>query len=114
MSAHEYYHEWDLRNRDLAQTLEHYLIRGFAPGGFTTAVLAGDLFSAVAKADHWNKHSIADIAQEVLRTCPAHAIGSYEAVEAWLKDEDSRRSEYATWIILTREAKECEPNDPPF
>ena len=114
MPIPKYYHEWNLRNRDLAQTLEHYLMRGFAPGGFITAVLANDLFGAVARADLWNKPAIVEIVEEVLRTCPAHAIGSYEAVEAWLKDEDSRRSGYATWMILTTEAKECAFDDPPF
>ena len=100
MPAHEYYHNWNLRNRDLAHTLEHYVMRGFAPGGFTTAVLANDLFSAVSHADNWNKHAIVEIAQAVAITCPATAYGSYEAVEAWLKDEDSRRSKYTTWKML--------------
>ena len=114
MPAHEYYHEWDLRNRDLAQTLEHYLMRGFAPGGFTTAVLAGDLFGAVAKADHWNKPAIAEIVQEVLWKCPSHAIGSYEAVKAWIDDEDSRRSKYATWKMLQGPVKTHNEDEVPF
>ena len=100
MPAHEYYHDWDLRNRDLAQTLEHYLIRGFPPGSFTTAVLANDLYSAVARADHWNRPAIAEIVQTVAQICPVHAYGSYEAVKAWLKDADGRRSKYATWKML--------------
>ena len=100
MPTFEYYHDWDLRNVNLAQTLEHYLMRGYEPGGFTTAVLAGDLFGAVARADHWNRPVIAEIAQVVLNTCPTHAVGSYEAVQAWCADEDGRRSKYATWKLL--------------
>lgn len=100
MPAHEYYHNWNLRNVDLAQTLELYLMRGYQPGGFTTAVLAGDLFNAVARADHWNRGAIAEIVEEILRTCPSSAVGSYEAVRAWLVDEDERRSKYATWKML--------------
>ena len=100
MPAYEYYHKWDLRNRVLAQALEDYLMRGFAPGGFTTAVLKGDLFGAVSRADNWNKNAIVEIAQAVAITCPATAYGSYEAVEAWLKDKDSRRSKYVTWRML--------------
>ena len=96
----EYYHNWNLRNRDLAQTLENYLMRGFAPGGFTTAVLANDLYAAVARADHWNKPAIAEIVQAVVYFCPAHAVGSYEAVRAWCADEDGRRSKYVTWKLL--------------
>ena len=98
----EYYHRWNLRNIDLAQTLEHYLMRGFAPGGFTTAVLAGDLFGAVARADFWNKQAIAEIALAVLDNCPGAATGSYEAVEAWCSDKDQCRSRYVTWKLLQR------------
>ena len=114
MPAYEYYHEWDLRNRDLAQTLEHYLMRGFAPGGFTTAVLANDLFGAVARADHWNKPAIAEIVQEIARTCPVTAYGSYEAVRAWIDDEDNRRSKYATWKMLQGPVKVRNEDEVPF
>lgn len=100
MSRRNYYHNWHLRNRDLAQTLENYLMRGYPPGGFTTAVLASDLFDAVARADHWNGKEIAEIVTAVLNTCPTMAIGSYKAVEAWCADEDERRSKYATWKSL--------------
>ena len=114
MPAHDYYHNWNLRNVDLAQTLEHYLMRGFAPGGFTTAVLAGDLFGAVAKADHWNRQTIPEIVQEIARTCPVTAYGSYEAVQAWLNDEDSCRSKYATWKILQGPVTKQHDEEVPF
>lgn len=110
----DYYHDWNLRNRDLAQALENYLMRGYEPGGFTTAVLAGDLFGAVAKADHWNRPAIAEIVQEVLWKCPSHAIGSYEAVEAWIDDEDSRRSKYVTWKSLQGPVEQKIDEDVPF
>ena len=114
MSAYEYYHKWDLRNKGLEQTLEHYLMRGFAPGGFTTAVLAGDLFGAVSHADNWNKHAIVEIAQAVVTACPITAYGSYEAVEAWLRDEDSRRSKYVTWRMLQGPVKVHNEDEAPF
>ena len=114
MSAFEYYHDWHLSNRDIARTLEHYLMQGYAPGGFTTAVLAGDLFGAVGKADHWNKPAIAEIVQAVARSCPMNAYGSYEAVEAWLKDEDNRRSKYATWKMLQGPVKVHNEDEVPF
>ena len=114
MSALEYYHNWDLRNFHLARTLEHYLMRGYAPGGFTAAVLANDLYGAVGRADHWNKPAIAEIAQAVAITCPVTAYGSYEAVEAWLKDEDSRRSKYATWKMLQGPVKVHNEDEVPF
>jgi hypothetical protein len=58
------------------------------------------LFGAVARADHWNKQAIAEIVTAVLNTCPASAVGSYEAVEAWCADLDERRSKYVTWKSL--------------
>ena len=110
----EMYHNWNLRNRDLAQTLEHYLMRGFAPGGFTTAVLANDLYAAVARADHWNKPAIAEIVQAVADTCPVNAYGSYEAVRDWLDDKDSRRSKYVTWKSLQGPVKQEIDEEVPF
>jgi hypothetical protein len=114
MPERNYYHNWNLRNRDLAQTLENYLMRGYEPGGFTTAVLAGDLFGAVARADHWNKQAIAEIVTAVLNTCPAHAVGSYEAVEAWCADLDERRSKYATWKLLQGPVTQSYNEEVPF
>ena len=114
MPAFEYYHNWNLRNVDLAQTLEHYLMRGYQPGGFTTAVLAGDLFAAVARADHWNKQAIAEIVTAVLNACPAHAVGSYEAVRAWCEDLDGRRSKYVTWKSLQGSVTQSYDEEVPF
>ena len=96
----KYYHNWNLRNSSLAQTLEHYLMRGYQPGGFTTAVLAGDLFGAVGQADHWNKPAIGEIAAAVVNTCPSAAMGSYAVVEDWCANKDQRRSKYVTWKLL--------------
>ena len=114
MPERNYYHNWDLRNRHLAQTLESYVMRGYVPGGFTTAVLAGDLVATVAKADNWNRPAIAEITQAVAQTCPAHAYGSYEAVRAWIDDEDSRRSKYATWKILQGPVTKQHDEEVPF
>ena len=110
----EYYHNWNMRNRDIAQTLEHYLMRGYEPGGFTTAVLAGDLFGAVVRADHWNKTGITEITLAVLDNCPGAAMGSYAAVEAWCRDEDQRRSKYVTWKLLQRPVTQSYDEEVPF
>jgi hypothetical protein len=110
-SKHEFYHNWDLRNKYLAQTLEHYVMRGFEPGGFVTSMLANDLFGAVAKADHWNKPAIAQIAQEIEKNVPTTAYGSYEAFQAWVNDEDERRSRYVTWKMLQGPATTAHDDD---
>ena len=110
----EYYHNWNLRNRDLAQTLENYLMRGYQPGGFTTSVLANDLFGAVARADHWNRSDIAQIVEAIANACPSLAMGSYEAVEAWCKDLDGRRSKYVTWKSLQGPVTQSYDEEVPF
>lgn len=114
MPAYEYYHNWNLRNKDLAQTLEHYLMRGFAPGGFATSMLANDLIGAVGRADFWNKPAIVEIAEEIVRHCPMSAYGSYEAVEEWLNDKDDRRSKYATWKMLQGSVTHTNNEEVPF
>lgn len=108
------YHNWNLHNGYLAHTLENYLMHGYEPGGFTTAVIAGDLFGAVARADHYNRPAIAEIAEAVLNTCPAHAVGSYEAVRAWCTDLDERRSKYVTWKLLQGPVKQEIDEEVPF
>ena len=114
MPERNYYHNWNLRNRDIAQTLENYLMRGYEPGGFTTAVLAGDLFAAVSKADHWNKQAITEITQAVMQTCPQAALGSYEAVNDWCRNKDECRSKYVTWKLLQGPVKQDLDDEVPF
>jgi hypothetical protein len=66
------------------EALEQYFQFGFAPGSFCTAVLANDLFSAAAKADHWNRTYLADIARWVQHNAPYGSWGSYEKIQGWL------------------------------
>jgi hypothetical protein len=82
-------------NNLLDEALENYLMRGFQPGGFLTAVLANDLFMAVGRGDHWNRTNLDRIVNEVVHKMPSIAWGSYAAVKDWCKDVDSRRSYYA-------------------
>lgn len=105
----------------LNQSLENYLMYGYQPGGFLTSVLANDLYAAVGRADHWNKERLPEIVDEIIYKVPAIALGSYEAVEAWCRDQDDRRSCYAeqkekeyTWRSLKGEVHEKVIEDPPF
>ena len=82
----------------LDESLENYLMHGFKPGGFLTAVLANDLRLAVGCADYWNKNNLPRITDEVFFKMPALSIGSYDAVKDWCRDKDNRRSEYARYM----------------
>lgn len=108
-------------NSILDESLENYLMRGFPPGSFLTSVLANDLRLAVGRADIWNKERLPKIVNEVVFKMPAVSIGSYEAVENWRRDVDSRRSQYAaqkekefTWKSLKGEVREKVHQEPPF
>jgi hypothetical protein len=78
----------------MQSTLENYFCHGLEPGGFTTAVLEGNLFAAAQRADHWNKENLAKIANWVFQNAPGGSYGSKEAVRDWLTDKDYRRTVY--------------------
>lgn len=103
----------------LDQSLENYLMHGFEPGGFLTAVLANDLRLAVGRADHWNKERLPEIVDEIVFKMPSLSIGSYEAVRDWCRDKDGRRSEYARhmekqFTLRSLKGEVREKNDYPF
>lgn len=77
------------------EALGHYLLKGFAPGSFLTAVLENDLYRAVNTADHVNYQQIAAIAKWVYVTAPRGSFGNAETVQQWLDDVDNRRSNFA-------------------
>jgi hypothetical protein len=68
------------------------------PGGFGEAMLACDLERALYSADTHNRQVFWAVAIWVRQHMPGGSWGSYEAVEAWCRDEDGRRSEFRdTW-----------------
>jgi hypothetical protein len=116
-----HYTDINTGNNLLDEALENYLMRGFEPGGFLTAVLANDLHMAVGRADHWNQDNLARIVYEVVHKMPSIAWGSYSAVKEWVNDADGRQTYYReqkekefTWRALKGETKERDYNDPPF
>lgn len=92
------YHDFDTGNNLLDDALENYLMRGYQPGGFLTAVLANDLFMAVGRADHWNKDNLPRIVHEIQNEMTPVAYGSYAAVKEWCADANGRRSYYTEHI----------------
>jgi hypothetical protein len=105
----------------LDEGIENYLLFGYEPGGFLSAVLAGDLFLAASRADHLNFQRLAEIARTVYHNMPAGTIGSYEIINEWIKDKSGRRAHYAetkkkeyVWKVLKGEADERALKEPPF
>jgi hypothetical protein len=89
-------------NEWMQLTFENYLIHGFEPGSFTTAVLANDLYEACGRADFQNRTSLGDIGRWVYQNCPPQSRGSYEAVRDWCADRDGCRTAYAEPFLKAR------------
>lgn len=69
-----------------------YLVNGWEPGGFLTAVLLNDLYAATSRADSENVKNLASIAKYVYQTLPPICYGTKENIAAWCKmDDDARR-----------------------
>lgn len=84
------------------ESLSNYIIHGWEPGGFVTSVLAMDLERALTTADVVNRARLWYIGNYVVNFVPRDAWGSYEAVTAWCKNTDDRRTKWNTWNNLTR------------
>lgn len=84
-------------------TLRNYLIRGWEPGGFVTAVLAMDMARTITTADVANRHRLWCVARWIMEYAPAESWGSYEAVDRWCRDVNGVRSKWAVWYELNRE-----------
>lgn len=68
------------------EELHGYLISGFPPGSFHTAVFANDLFTAAVRSHKLNTwDAISGLCLWIINLGPREAFGSAEKVEAWLK-----------------------------
>ncbi len=96
-------------SEDFKGSMERYLLHGLEPGGFATAMLAHDIERALYNADTHNRRVFWAVAMWMRERVPLAAQGSYEAVAAWCRDLDGRRSEFAqehdkeqTWLTLVK------------
>ena len=81
------------------ESLQNYLLYGYPPGGFVSAMLANDLFRAIAVADVANKQAMWAIGYWITTCGPAQARGSYERVEDWCNDTNGCRTAYAEPLL---------------
>jgi hypothetical protein len=83
--------KWEV-DKDFADPMYNYLIFGFNPGGFFTAVLANDFAAAVQRSHPSNNISALKRLVGWMNDCmPSDAYGSYTAVEEWYKMDDEDR-----------------------
>ena len=94
----------DLRNMGLElsletqESIESYLLRGWAPGGFVEAMMAHDYERAFACADTANRQTIWVLWRWLRDYAPPWCHGSYEAIEMWGDDVGGCRSDYARTV----------------
>jgi hypothetical protein len=65
------------------ETLRRYVDEGLEPGGFLTAVLENDLFSAFARADAENTDAMKNIVMHIYNNEPAWCNGRKGIVREW-------------------------------
>jgi hypothetical protein len=71
------------RIQHLQSALVGYVMDGQAVGGFLQAVIAGELYNAVSRADSQNVELIPIIVAWVYGNAPAAAWGSQEKLHEW-------------------------------
>ena len=66
-------------------SLERYINRGIAPGGFLLSVLSNDLKGACARADIENRNALFSIFSWLHNYAPSGCWGSKERVSDWIE-----------------------------
>ena len=81
------------------EALQNYLLYGYPPGGFLSAMLANDMYRAIGNADAANKQAMWAIGYWIVTCAPAQSRGSYERIEHWCNDIDCCRTAYAEPLL---------------
>jgi hypothetical protein len=70
--------------------LIRYFVHGIEPGGFLTAMLAGQLFVAAFAADFTNKSQMRNVATWIVHHAPHNSYGTSDIVKKWCSDSTVR------------------------
>ena len=84
---------WGNIHLDCQEAIFNYLVYGWEPGGFLTAVMANDLYRAATVADVENIKRLAHVARFVVYALPHGCYGNYDQVKTWLRLTDQAREE---------------------
>ena len=74
------------------EALDNYLLDGYEPGGFLTAVIVDDWDTALRSADFANKSRFWYVCTWVREIMPKESIGSHQKIKDWCRDKDGIRS----------------------
>jgi hypothetical protein len=99
--------EWEVPN-DFYEPIYNYLVHGFHPGSFFSALLANDMFRAIGSS-HPNNTIMAlkSLTGWIRATC-GHGIfwGSTKVVQNWIEMSDEQRREKLELLNLIYPEKE--------
>ena len=73
------------------EAIFNYLVYGWEPGGFLTAVMANDLYRAATVSDIANVDNLAYVAKFVVYALPQACYGNYDQIKNWLQLTDQAR-----------------------
>jgi len=74
------------------EAIDNYLIQGFKPGGFLTALIVRDYKTALRSADFANKSRFWYVATWIEELAPIGSIGSHQIIEDWCNDKNEIRT----------------------
>jgi hypothetical protein len=90
MNSFEY---WKV-SLEYSMNIYNYLVHGYSPGSFYTAVLANDFTTAMVCSHPGNTEpSLKNLAAWMVNAMPKSAWGSYNQVTAWCDTPEERRRE---------------------
>jgi len=73
-------------DRDYFQLLYNYLVYGYEPGSFWTAVLENDWFGAIARSHPGNNvEALKNASKWITGVWPAEIYGDHSSVQQWLQ-----------------------------
>jgi hypothetical protein len=86
--------DWEV-SKEYFDPIYNYMVHGFEPGSFYSALLANDMFRAMACSHPANSVNELKKLTAWIRSTMGHGIfwGTTEVVQDWLQMSDSRRRE---------------------
>jgi hypothetical protein len=102
-------HQWSV-DREYYDPLYNYLVMGWSPGGFWTAVLSNDFYGAIQRSHPANQIAALKKASGWIGDrFPRSAWGTFDRVDRWLSATDEeRRLELEKSKLIYTEHEEVE------
>lgn len=85
---------WSI-SKEYVDPIYNYLVYGWQPGSFFTAVFANDFVIAMTRSHPANTiEALKHVSGWIINSCPRVAWGSYQKVDAWLAMDGSQRRKH--------------------